>query len=265
MAAMNLPTRAAGTLRLVSLNTWKGEGDYPARLRAMATALAALNADVIALQEDLCCEEGGLHTAGALARALGLHLSTVPARRKPRRINGRDQDSSSGLAVLSREPAREQRVLALPQDARDGERVVQCVRLTHGRGHWWLINLHLTHLSDRADLRRAQLDTVLGALGDAAGREAVVLCGDFNAAPGDPEIGAFLLPHGPLRDAFGDQPKATHRDSAGAAFNLDHIWVHTGREAPPPTVRHAAVVLDRPDASGVMPSDHCAVCADLVF
>ncbi len=262
---MNLPTRAAGTLRLVSLNTWKGEGDYPARLRAMTAALAALDADVVALQEDLCCEEGGLHTAGALARALGLHLSTVPARRKPRRIDGRDRDSSSGLAVLSREPALAQRVLALPQDARDGERVAQCVRLAHGSGHWWLINLHLTHLSDRADLRRAQLDTVLGALDDVAGREAVVLCGDFNASATDPAIAGALTPHGPLTDAFARRPKTTHRDDAGRAHDLDQIFLCAGGEAAPPTVRHAAVVLDRPDASGVMPSDHCAVCADLVF
>lgn len=262
---MNLPTRTAGTLRLVSLNTWKGEGDYPRRLALMVQGLRALDADVIALQEDLCCEAAGLHTAGTLARALGLHLSAVPARRKPRSIDGRNQDSHSGLAVLSRWPATQTRVLALPQDARDGERLAQCVRLPWDGGHWWLVNLHLTHLSDRADLRQAQLATVLDALGDFARREAVVLCGDFNASASDPAIAGALAPHGPLSDAFAGQSKTTHRDDAGRAHDLDQIVLRAGEEAALPVVSHAAVVLDRPDETGVWPSDHFAVCADLVF
>lgn len=257
-----LPARTAGTLRLVSLNTWKGEGDYPRRLVLMVQGLRALDADVIALQEDLCCEAAGLHTAGALARALGLHLNAVPARRKPRRIDGRDQDSSSGLAVLSRWPATQTRVLALPQDPRDGERVAQCVRLPCADGHWWLANLHLTHLSDRADLRQAQLATVLDALGDFARNEAVVLCGDFNASASDLAIAGAL---GPLSDAFAGQAKTTHRDDAGRAHDLDQIFLRAGDEAAQPGVRHATVVLDRPDETGVWPSDHFAVCADLVF
>jgi endonuclease/exonuclease/phosphatase family metal-dependent hydrolase len=67
-------------MRLVSLNTWKAEGDYVRRIDAMAAGLSALSPDVIALQEDLRTADGLTHTALALARALGLQLSWVPAR-----------------------------------------------------------------------------------------------------------------------------------------------------------------------------------------
>ena len=250
-------------MRLVSLNTWKAGGDYPRRVRAMADGLAALSADVIALQEDLRTTDGLTHTALALGRTLAMHLTWVPARAKPRDVGLRRTMTTSGLAVLSRQPVLEQRVIGLPQDARDGERVAQCLRLAGEGGDWWLVNLHLTHLPDRADLRRAQVQEALDGVDRWAGTRPVVLCGDFNADPEDADIALWLHPRGPLGDVFAGCPKVTHHTEAGVARNLDHIFVRTADGAPPVAVRSAAVVLDRPDAHGVMPSDHFAVCADL--
>lgn len=251
-------------MRLISLNTWKSEGDYPRRVRAMAVGLAALSPDVVALQEDLRTADGQTHTAQALASALSMHMVWVPARAKPRPLGATLTLTTSGLAVLSRQPVREHGSVVLPADARDGERVAQWVRLAGDRGDWWLVNLHLTHLPDRADLRRAQLQTVLQTLQDVVGDQPVVLCGDFNAAPDDAEIASCLLPHGPLVDAFEGQAKVTHRSASGTPRNLDHILLRTVRGEPPFRVAGARVVLGRPDAQGVLPSDHFAVCADLL-
>lgn len=248
-------------IRLVSLNTWKAEGAYPQRLRAMAQGLGALSPDVVALQEDLRSHDGATHTARALADALQMHLVWVPARDKRRRIGVRIRRSTAGLAVLSRQPVREQRVLPLPEDAADGERLAQCVRLPGPQGDWWLVNLHLTHLVHGADLRHAQLSVALRSLAHDARTGAVVLCGDFNAGPGDPELAVFRRPFGPLVDAFGGASKCTHRDESGRAADLDHIFLHAGEHMP--ALRRVWVALDHPDARGVMPSDHCAVCADL--
>lgn len=250
-------------MRLVSLNTWKAEGDYPRRIDAMAAGLSALSPDVIALQEDLRTADGLTHTALAMARALGLQLSWVPARSKLRKVGLRRTLTTSGLAVLSRQPVLEQRLLALPEDPRDGERVAQCVRLAGPAGDWWLANLHLTHLGDRADLRRQQLEAVLKMMDETAAAQTVVLCGDFNASPEDAEIAGFLR-QGTLRDAFAGEPKVTHVDAAGVARNLDHILFRPceGRTV---AAEFAGVVLDRPDAHGVWPSDHRGVCADLLF
>lgn len=250
-------------MRLVSLNTWKAEGDYPRRIDAMVAGLSALSPDVVALQEDLRTADGLTHTALALARALGMRLSWVPARSKLRKVGLRRTFTTSGLAVLSRQPVLEQRVLALPEDPRDGERVAQCVRLPGANGDWWLVNLHLTHLGDRADLRRQQLDAVLAMMDGVAPEQTIVLCGDFNASPEDAEIAGFLQ-QGTLRDAFAGVPKATHVDAAGADRNLDHILFRPG-DGQMVAAGLAGVVLDRPDDHGVWPSDHCGVCADLLF
>jgi endonuclease/exonuclease/phosphatase family metal-dependent hydrolase len=250
-------------MRLVSLNTWKAEGDYPKRVRAMADGLALLSADVIALQEDLRTSDGLTHTALALARTLSMQLSWVPARAKLRDVGLRRTMTTSGLAVLSRRPVQEQRVVVLPQDARDGERVAQCVRLPGLAGDWWLVNLHLTHLGDRADLRRRQLESVLRTMDEAAPTRALVLCGDFNASTEDAEIACFLR-QGALRDASAGVPKVTHVNAAGADRNLDHILFRSG-DGQMVTAGFAGVVLDHPNPWGVLPSDHSGVCADLLF
>lgn len=249
-------------MRLVSLNTWKGDGDYLRRLRSMCTGLAALSPDLVALQEDLRTEDGRLHTAQTLAQALGLHLCWVPARFKHRLVGHDREACTSGLAVLSREPILEQRVVSLPDDARDGKRLAQCVQLPEVLGGGWLINLHLTHLPDRPDLRQSQLRTVLQWAGVCAADERWLICGDFNAGPADHEIAAFLRPTGPLNDAFSGVHKVTHVSDSGLAGNLDQIFWRS-LEGNGVDVQRSWVALDRPDDCGVMASDHFAVCADL--
>jgi endonuclease/exonuclease/phosphatase family metal-dependent hydrolase len=249
-------------MRLVSINTWKGDGDYPRRLGAICTGLSALSPDVVALQEDLRTDDGGMHTAHTVAGALGMFLSWVPARPKNRLVGDDVVACTSGLALLSREPVLEQRILSLPDDPRDGQRLAQCIHLPKGLGGGWLVNLHLTHLPDRPDLRQAQLSVVLNELGNWAGGERWILCGDFNAGPADQEIAACLLPHGTLKNAFSGAHKVTHVDDVGQPHDLDQIFFRTatGRGT---EVRDAWVALNHPGDDGVMASDHCAVCADL--
>lgn len=249
-------------MRLVSLNTWKGDGDYPRRLKAMVKGLASLSPDLIALQEDVRTDDGRIHTAQTLAQALGLYLIWLPARAKHRQVGPHMEASTSGFAVLSREPILEQRVLTLPDDPRDGQRLAQCVQLPWALGGGWLINLHLTHLPDRPELRQAQLWHVVNELSVWAADERWLLCGDFNAGPADPEIAVCLWPNGPLNDVFSGVHKLTHVDAKGRGVNLDQIFWR----APPGrglTVHRAWVALDQPDENGARASDHSAVCADL--
>ena len=65
-------------MRIVTLNTWKNEGDYARRLPLMRDGLAALSPDVVCLQE--CFVADGFDTAAFLAAELGLHLYAAPAR-----------------------------------------------------------------------------------------------------------------------------------------------------------------------------------------
>ena len=80
-------------MRLVSLNTWKAEGDYPKRVRAMADGLASLSADVIALQEDLRTSDGLTHTAlSAGAHAVDAAVLGTCAGQAARRGPAQDDD-----------------------------------------------------------------------------------------------------------------------------------------------------------------------------
>jgi endonuclease/exonuclease/phosphatase family metal-dependent hydrolase len=233
-------------LRIVTLNTWKGDGAYTKRLAAMALGLAALSPDIVALQEVLAAPAAGCDTAAALASALGLRLAVLPLRRKARIVEGRTVESTSGLAVLSREPIRAQRSVPLATDPRDGERtalIADVAGLT-------VACVHFTHLTDGDELRRLQWQEVEAAV---AGSSAVIVAGDFNAP-----IEMF-----DLRDGFIDSRQACDAPATptfigdGPGACVDHI-VLRGLTA---TGWRTALGVALP-GSDVRPSDHLAVVAD---
>ena len=133
-------------MRIVTLNTWKNEGDYARRLGLMARGLQALGPDVVCLQE--CFAAQGFDTACALGKALGLFVAAQPARSKIRPHAGRPTLSTSGLAILSRSsPAAAQRL-----------------DLVTPAGDLRLLNLHLTHLRGPATDRPLGAPASHGAL-----------------------------------------------------------------------------------------------------
>ncbi len=233
-------------MRIVTLNTWKNEGDYRRRLALMAAGLADLSADVICLQECFACE--GADAAWELAQVLGLHAAVQPSRRKTRRHEGRPQSSTSGLAILSRSPPLAHEALALTSDPKDGERIALRVDLADGLR---VLNLHLTHLGDAGDLRRLQMAEALAwARTDLPG--ALVVCGDLNCRRGDAALA-------PLAEVAGAELGSTlhGHPQAGA---IDHaILAHAGGLR----VRRRFRALVEADAAGCLPSDHAAVVIDL--
>lgn len=71
-------------MKIVTINTAKGDGQYACRLDGLARELQALLADVILLQESLSTCDRSLSTAAHLGAALNLHATPAPSRRKPR-------------------------------------------------------------------------------------------------------------------------------------------------------------------------------------
>ena len=61
------------TLSLITLNTWKCDGDYPRRLTLMRRELARLDPDILALQEVFVDAESQVGTAATLA-VVGDHV-----------------------------------------------------------------------------------------------------------------------------------------------------------------------------------------------
>lgn len=252
------PLLAPG-LRLVTLNTWKCDGHYALRLQAMAHQLAALDADVVALQEVFAAPDAQAHTGRHLAQALGMTLVDAPARAKFRWMGGQWLNSHSGLAVLTRGPVLDAGVWALPHTEADGERIAQWVDLrVHGQPVR-VVNTHLTHLDGAHTLRQQQWQAVLDAAAATPADTLVVVCGDLNATLDDAALRQPLDAGGwqAVSALDGPTPKVTHQGPQGQGQDLDHV---VARPSPRMIWTHAAVVLDRIDARvGVTPSDHAGV------
>src|SRR5690606_27832136 len=102
------------TFTLVTLNTWKGEGAYRQRLLRTAQELHTLRPDAVALQESFQASDADADTAAWLATHCGLHATQAQARPKPRLFEGRQVLSTSGMAMLCRQPWLTSQALPLP-------------------------------------------------------------------------------------------------------------------------------------------------------
>lgn len=261
-------------LRIVTLNTWKGGGDYPARLEAMGAGLARLDPDVVALQECLLAPAAGLDTAAALAARLGLHHALLPMRRKVRRVGERRLDCWSGLALLSRWPILERSDPTLPPLAGDDVRRALLARLDCPGGPITAACLHLSWPPGAGGTRRKQLEAVLAAPLWSAPARLRLLAGDFNAAPDSPELRALGSGvHGWRARSCWDAAKAPPAATFDPAnpltaplerpAALDHIYALYRPEAAAPEFGAVRVVLDHPDPRGTWPSDHFSVFAGI--
>lgn len=243
-------------LRIVTLNTWKNEGDYPARLRATGDGLRALGPDVVLLQECFRTAGGAADTARALGQA--------PARAKARVWRGRVVPGESGHAVLVRGVIAWSERIVLPSDEAGGERIAQLVAadLTSG-GRVLAGCIHLSHLRGDGARRRQQLETVLAHPAWRSPADLRVLGGDCNATADAPEL-AWLGAHPELTVRRVSPEAPTHplpprADRPGRC--IDHLFFVGPAGESGPGMSAAGVALDAPHG-GVWPSDHAAVWAD---
>ncbi len=238
-------------IRVVTLNSWKDEGDWPARMAAIAAGLAALQADIICLQEVYV--GGGRDTGQWLAAALGRHCTHLAARDK---LRG-GIPSSSGVAILSRVAPSGSVAVDLPTTPDDGGRKALIANIDTVHGPVAVASLHLSHLRspDAGPLRAAQLAALVAA---ADANMPLILAGDFNAPATAPELALLQMPGwtstAPL---LAGQNSLLGRPAA----LIDHVAIR----APSGNLRlhQAQILLNEPTASGVLPSDHAGVLAVL--
>jgi len=239
-------------LTVLSFNIHHAEGpDHELNLARVAGEIRASGADVVGLQEvdrHFGPHSGFADQAAELGRMLGMHVGygtnldldplTVSA---PRR--------QYGTALLSRFPVLEQRNVRLPKaDGGEEQRgLLEAVLLV--RGH--RIRVLNTHLQfDSARARRLQAARIREAV--LASAEPVVLTGDLNTLPGDPELA-------PLTEVLVDA-------HAVAGSGDGHTF-----PAPRPTLRIDYVLVGAPlvvCSAQVLPtaaSDHRPVRAEILL
>jgi endonuclease/exonuclease/phosphatase family metal-dependent hydrolase len=257
-------------LSIVSLNTWKNDGEYRVRLRLMAEGLAALKADIILLQECFSTKNGEANTAQHLADILGFDGYYQPVKEKLRAFDGRDVPSYSGLAVLSRFALEPVGAIELPSDPADGPRIAQFVSVKPDSAPILVVNTHLTHFPEADDLRTKQMQAIVKRIRGDRDHGTVILGGDFNATPERPVI-RWLTGLRNLRavDAgaagAGNKPAATKLEKEGefkdtAIRRLDYIFLILRAAQPQFEVVSSDVVLGTPDPlTTLFPSDHLGV------
>jgi endonuclease/exonuclease/phosphatase family metal-dependent hydrolase len=234
-------------LTVLSFNIHHGAGlDGVFDLDRVADEIRRTGADIVGLQEvDRHFSERSEWTDGPaeLASRLGMHVVyganldlEPPAPGQPRR--------QYGTAILSRHPILDWRNTLLPKGNPDEEQRGLLEAVIEVRGQQVLaMTTHLQH--DNADSRLLQARAVADAV--RAAQEPVVLTGDLNAPPTEPEITTLTAL---LRDSH----------AAGHGDGFTH-------PAEAPTARIDYVLSDgRPIHSEVLPtqaSDHRPVLAKI--
>lgn len=133
-----------------------------------------------------------------------------------------------------------------------------------------IVVTHLHHVVDGADQRDEQTGALLAWLGDDAGTTATIVVGDFNADPQEPTYARMVAAgfHSAFATANGAEPAVTWpsglqapaMDTDGDPDCLDYIWVRGAAR-----VVDARLAFDRPDPEDptLYPSDHLGLSAHL--
>jgi len=259
-------------MKIISLNTWKCDGEYKARLALMGAGLKNLNPDLVALQECFRSEEGNADTLQYLSSFLGMEYAFLPGRSKKRFFNNAWVDSESGLGILSRFPIQNLHSFDLPCILEDPDRKVQMARILASDGLEMLfVNTHLTHLSKAPGLRKSQTEMLSHVVRvENRPHSFALVCGDFNARIESEEM-QYFLQHTKALDMYQSGNGAEPRNSlveaylAGKHYGIDHIFYVPGAEFPiPVSFKNAKMVLNQADPdSGIYPSDHFGVYSEL--
>lgn len=241
---------APRALTVVTLNLWHDQQNWPARRTVMIDTLRALAPDVIFLQEVLQ-HENLPNQAKALAESLGCGFVFAS-------VDPPDAAKRYGNAILTRHrivATREAKLAPL-----DEYRVAVYARIDAGGRPIDAYATHLHHTTEGGAIRAAQVRSLLAFVDSTRGTGALVMGGDFNAAPDAPELA-------PLRARWTDAYAAVHPEQVGvlvttlnpakghAPCRIDFVYVDPGRLAP----EAAEVILDAPAADSVWASDHFGV------
>ncbi len=260
-------------LRVLTWNVWGRHGAWEARFEAIAATLAALEPDVVTLQE--VWDDGVRNQARELGERLGFHSAFAP---------GLELDGAAvGNAVLARWPIVASLTALLPcGDELDERRTVLRADVAGPRGLLHVFATHLNWRFDHGHLRQAQVRALAAVVAESPARDAPpILGGDLNAEPDADEIrmltGRAAVAHPGL--VFHDAWAVAGDGTAGFTWSnrnphaapalepnrrIDYVLVGWPRAGGAGHVLGCHVVATLPVA-GVQPSDHYGVLAELRY
>lgn len=188
-------------LKIVTINTWKGENDYDVRIENLKQQLLAINPDIILMQE--CFEAPNIEkdTISYLNQAFNYHLDYIQAREKIRDFEGFPIQSFSNLGILSKLPFLNSFHYPLPLAEGDEMRFGQEAEFFLENGKTALVtNVHLTHLNNNNAIRLEQAKKISERI-NLQNQKLHIIGGDFNCTINSSEI-QYLLKNSNLTDCY---------------------------------------------------------------
>ena len=259
-------------IQIITINTWKCDGNYEKRLSLMAEQLSGLAPTVVACQECFSSEDGNADTLKFLSEELNMQCCFLPARFRKRLFKGNWVNSFSGLGVLSAFPVRELENYILPDVPGDEQRKLQLAEIELRRDNKMLIaNTHLTHVRN-VELRKEQAGFVADKVSSLEDYKYRIICGDLNAVPGSAEINE-LTTKAKATDCYTAGSGAEPRYSLAEAYDrgimvcVDHIFAlaYPSTNTYPDFVNSAIVLNSKDHEKGIYPSDHFGICTTLLI
>jgi endonuclease/exonuclease/phosphatase family metal-dependent hydrolase len=265
-------------LRVLTLNVWNQDGDWPRRRAALRTQLAALDPDLIGFQELLRGER--IDQLHELLEGTAYHGSFAKASRF-----WVDPSLEFGNGVASRWPITDTHPLTLPESGDGERRLLLAARIASPWGPLCFGTTHLNYQLQHGPVRLRQCVAIaehMTALAPPFGFPPIVT-GDFNAEPDSDEIrylSGLHVHEGKgvhLRDAYRVARQREGSSALGATWShrnphteswyepdrrIDYVFVGSPGPGGVGHVVDCRVVCDQP-VDGVWPSDHFGVLAEL--
>ncbi len=281
-------------LRALTINLWGLSAPLERRLALAARQLAALAPDVLGVQE--VQPWGDTTTAHRLAAGLGYQVAFAPALLWEAGAWGPGTPAGEeGVAIVSRWPIVEQRVVRLPEARPLEARVLLSARLATPAGPIWFHTTHLHYRLDDGVAREAQvlaIDAAIRGCGRGNDDAPQILCGDLNATPDSDEMRFLrgLTTLGGRRTHFQDAWLRRHREAEagdgpaqGITWSsdnehtrplrsldldrrIDYVLVTTRKKDGRGTIHDCRVVLTEREGEAehaICASDHYGVMADV--
>lgn len=212
--------------RVATFNIWNRQGPWAERLPLIRAELAALDADVIALQEVLGFS-GLPSQAHEIAAGTGWKVHHVPAWY----VGG---GLTFGNAILSPHPLTDLQALELPTPAGLDTRTVAFARVELPHGPMPVFATHLTWQQHLGHVRCQQVRALAehaDRLAPTSGVPAVIL-GDLNADPDSDEMRFLrgLTPLGGTSVFFSDCWATTRASEPGYTYDRRNAYALRSRE-----------------------------------
>lgn len=246
----------SAALRVATLNLLNLADRWPERLPLLLADMAALQPDLLGLQEVVYVMQ-----QDRLLGAAGEGQYEI--------VRGWAGRPEYGNSLLARSPLVPEAVDRL--DLGLGRSAVRARLMLTGGSALLFAVTHLHHAVGAATERLQQAEQLVAWLDTAPAHDALIVVGDFNADPSEPTY-AHLVDAG-FRSAFatanGVEPPVTWpsglqapaMDTEGDPACLDYVWVRGSVD-----VRNARLGWDRPAVGDptLYPSDHLGIVADVV-